>query len=110
MPDLRDRLGEHLQNRLRLKVLDCAAEVQLGAEEKEIQHAADSGDPDSVDLREVREFSAATSQDLAMLTAVVEASTLDDCYITQMLGLANDLAFQLQQSVTLICEVDVEHG
>ena len=62
------------------------------------------------DLREVREFSAATSQDLAMLTAVVEASTLDDCYITQMLGLANDLAFQLQQSVTLICEVDVEHG
>jgi hypothetical protein len=62
------------------------------------------------DLREVREFSAATSQDLAMLTAVVEASTLDECYITQMLGLANDLAFQLQQSVTLICEAEVERG
>jgi hypothetical protein len=62
------------------------------------------------DLREVREFATATSQDLAMLTAVVEASTLDDSYISQMLGPANDLAFQLQQSVALICEAEAEHG
>jgi hypothetical protein len=55
-------------------------------------------------LYEVCEFSRATSGDLATLTAVVEDSDLDTSYVIQTLGLLNDLAFQLQQSVALVCD------
>jgi hypothetical protein len=55
-------------------------------------------------LQEVREFSKATSDDLATLTAVVEDSDLDTSYVIQTLGLLNDLAFQLQQSIALVCD------
>ena len=57
-----------------------------------------------LDLREVREFSRATAEDLATLTAIVEDSSLDTSFVTIALGLLNDLAFQLQQSVALVCD------
>ena len=54
-------------------------------------------------LGEVREFSVAPSEDLALLTAVLEDSNLDPAFVMQTHGLLNDLAFQLQQAVALAC-------
>jgi len=57
-----------------------------------------------LDLREVREFSKATAEDLATLAAVIEDSSLDTSFVNITLGLLNDLAFQLQQSIALVCD------
>lgn len=55
-------------------------------------------------LQEVREFSASTSEDLALLTAIIEDTDLDPAFAIRAVGLLNDLAFQLQQAVALACE------
>jgi hypothetical protein len=60
------------------------------------------------DIREVREFSVETARDLATLSAVIEDSKLDEPFVIRTLGLVNDLAFQLQQSIELMCEADGE--
>lgn len=57
-------------------------------------------------LNAVREFAVATSEDLALLTAVIDDSRLDPAFVMQTHGLLNDLAFQLQQAVALMCEAD----
>ncbi|CAG4891478.1 hypothetical protein [Paraburkholderia gardini] len=58
------------------------------------------------DLRDVREFSMATAEDVAVLTAVIMESTADSGLVERTLGVVNDLAFQLQQSVALMCEAE----
>jgi hypothetical protein len=58
-----------------------------------------------MDLRQLREFSIETARDVATLTAIVEASEADESFIKQTLGLLNDLSFQLQQAVELICGI-----
>ncbi|KGS08609.1 hypothetical protein [Burkholderia sp. ABCPW 111] len=57
-------------------------------------------------LIDAREFSVATASDLAALTAVIRASTEDDGLIDQAWALVNDLAFQLEQSVAIVCEAN----
>ncbi|WP_157647215.1 hypothetical protein [Burkholderia ubonensis] len=57
---------------------------------------------------DLREFAQATAEDLAALTRVMKESRSDSSFIEQMLGLANDLAFQLQQSVDLMCEAGAQ--
>lgn len=56
------------------------------------------------DLNEVRAFSRATAEDLAALTVIMTDANADSPFSEQMWGLANDLAFQLQQSVALMCK------
>ena len=57
------------------------------------------------DLNEVSRFSKATAEDLAALSLVMTESKADATFSDQMWELANDLAFQLQQSVALMCQV-----
>jgi hypothetical protein len=61
------------------------------------------------DLREVREFSVEVARDVAMLTAVLQDSTSDEGFVMQTMGLLNDISFQLQQAVELVCEAGVGH-
>lgn len=61
------------------------------------------GDRIFLDLRQLREFSVETADDLATLTAVIGDSNLDAGFVMQTIGLLNDLAFQLQQAVALMC-------
>lgn len=68
------------------------------------------GDRVFLDQQQVRDFTEATSEDLATLTAIIENSDVDDSFISHALGLLNDLAFQLQQSVKLICTTNDEHS
>lgn len=63
-----------------------------------------------LDLREVREFSVETSRDVATLTAIIQDSESDEGYIAQTLGLLNDISFQLQQAVELICDAEACHA
>jgi hypothetical protein len=60
-------------------------------------------------LREVREFSVEVARDVAMLTAVLQDSTSDEGFVMQTMGLLNDISFQLQQAVELVCEAGVSH-
>lgn len=64
------------------------------------------GDRVFLDQQQLCEFTKATSEDLATLTAIVEKSECDSYFISQAVGLLNDLAFQLQQSVELMCGAD----
>ncbi len=64
---------------------------------------ARGGSRSFLDLHEVRNFSKATADDLAALTTIMTESNADYGFVEQMWGLANDLAFQLQQSVALMC-------
>ncbi|WP_034192208.1 hypothetical protein [Burkholderia cenocepacia] len=57
-------------------------------------------------IDEVRNFSKATADDLAALTLIMTESNADYGFVEQMWGLANDLAFQLQQSIGLVCEAE----
>ncbi|WP_105771303.1 MULTISPECIES: hypothetical protein [Burkholderia] len=57
-------------------------------------------------IGEVRSFSKATADDLAALTLIMTESNADYGFVEQMWGLANDLAFQLQQSIGLVCEAE----
>ncbi|NMV41846.1 hypothetical protein [Ralstonia insidiosa] len=65
---------------------------------------ARGGDRVFENLDEVRKFSKATAEDLAALSLVITESKADPTFSDQMWELANDLAFQLQQSVALMCE------
>ena len=58
------------------------------------------------DLPELRVYSKATAEDLAALTLIMTEANADSPFSEQMWGLANDLAFQLQQSVALMCGVE----
>lgn len=62
------------------------------------------------DLRQLREFAVETSKDIANLTVILQESESDDGYISKILGLLNDLSFQLQQTVELICEAEVRRA